>query len=155
MVLVLIWGHNTAAVSSIVMNLRSRQPNMWRNFSVVRVTRSIPCSCQRRHSTFYIGEAYHQHYYEKTGFKKYEVLAAKFKLIIHCCQFCRIFSQNWQKLFTPNLQTGLARNLLLHRVKAEAERARGTTRTLSNDSWGFLEILEPRKPKQSLLKRIN
>ena len=28
MVLVLIWGHNTAAVSSIVMNLRSRQPNM-------------------------------------------------------------------------------------------------------------------------------
>lgn len=95
---------------------------------------SIPCSCQRRHSTFYIGEAYHQHYYEKTGFKKYEVLAAKFKLIIHCCQFCRIFSQNWQKLFTPNLQTGLARNLLLHRVKAEAERARGTTRTLSNDS---------------------
>lgn len=67
-------------------------------------------------------------------FKKHEVLAAKFKLIIHCCQFCRIFSQNWQKLFTPNLQTGLARNLLLHRVKAEAERARGTTRTLSNDS---------------------
>ena len=28
MVLVLIWGHNTAAVSSIVMNLRSRQPDM-------------------------------------------------------------------------------------------------------------------------------
>ena len=28
MMLVLIWGHNTAAVSSIVMNLRSRQPNM-------------------------------------------------------------------------------------------------------------------------------
>lgn len=67
-------------------------------------------------------------------FKKHEVLVVKFKLIIHCCQFCRIFSQNWQKLFIPNLQTGLARNLLLHRVKAEAERARGTTRTLSNDS---------------------
>ena len=35
--------------------------------------------------------------------------------------------------FTPNIQNGLARNLLQHRVKAEAGRARGTIRTLSND----------------------
>ena len=77
-------------------------------------------------------------------------LTAKFKLIIFWCQFCSVICHFCQYLFTPNRQIELAHNLLIYRVKAEAERARGTIRTLSNDIWGFLEILEPRKPKQSL-----
>lgn len=65
-------------------------------------------------------------------FKKHEVLTAKFKLIILNANLTE-FLPRLAKLFTPNIQNGLARNLLLHRVKAEAERARGTIRTLSND----------------------
>ena len=91
----------------------------------------------------------------KTNYTFMSFLTAKFKLIIFWCQFCRVFCHFCQYLFTSNRQIELAHNLLIYRVKAEAERARGTIRTLSNDIWGFLEILEPRKPKQSLLRRIN
>ena len=86
----------------------------------------------------------------KTNYTFMSFLTAKFKLIIFWCQFCRVFCHFCQYLFTSNRQIELAHNLLIYRVKAEAERARGTIRTLSNDIWGFLEILEPRKPKQSL-----
>ena len=61
----------------------------------------------------------------KLDLKKLEVVAVKLKLIILWCQFYRVFCQSWHKLFTYSIKNSVAHNLLIHKMRAEAERARG------------------------------
>lgn len=77
----------------------------------------------------------HSFFKQQTGMTeegKRNILAEMIKLIILSCHFCSIYCQFWQKPFTPDIKIHLAHNLLIHKMKAEAERAMGTLRTLSN-----------------------